>query len=149
MPHYLNTRDMDIGERAHRHFADGLHDRVVEDALDAAYAAAPIDDGELRAGLHAIAHGSLRSTIVGEAEHTEYVLKGTGIYGPSGQPIRSENGPMVFVDSVTNELVFTYEIKGMRPQDFAADAVEEVDRSIRNLARDQATVTRTRFSGGG
>ncbi len=149
MPHWLITNDLALEERATEHFAEGLQATVLEETLETMKRVAPIDDSELVDGLHEVVEDGLHAQIVGEADHTEMVLKGTGIYGPRGRPIEAAPGnPFVWVDEDTGDLIFAYEIKGMRGQDFAEDAIDRIEPRIDGMAVVQATKTRQRFSGG-
>ncbi len=146
MPHTLFVGDLDIQEKASRHFAEGLQATVLAETLDTMKEVAPREDGELVRGLHALADSTLHANIVGEAEHTEMVIKGTGIYGPEGKVIEAAPGhPFVWEDEQTGDLIFAYEIRGMRPQDFPKDTIDLVEPRIDGMAVVQATRTRARY----
>ncbi len=88
MPHWLITNDLKLEEQATQHFAEGLQATVLEETLQTMKRVAPLDDSELRDGLHEVVEDGLHAQIIGEAEHTEMVLKGTGIYGSQGSADR-------------------------------------------------------------
>ncbi len=59
-----------------------------EEAFDTMANVAPEDEGDLKDGLKLLATGGFERLIVGEAPHTEGVLRGTGLYGPRRERIK-------------------------------------------------------------
>ena len=59
-----------------------------EEALDTMLDVAPEDSGDLKDGLKLLKTGRFERLIVGEAPHTEGVLRGTGLYGPRRERIK-------------------------------------------------------------
>lgn len=90
--------------------ADGLRDRIrqraeerfagaVQDVIDATRAAAPRSGGTLEQSIaeagRSFSPGFLSTSIVAPVEWASYQDQGTGIYGPSGQPIRPVNAKVL------------------------------------------------------
>lgn len=101
--------------------------RVTEKVADRARAGAPVDTGELKGSI-STAYRQMPGRIEGHAystvEHSLYVQRGTGIYGPTGQPIRPRRSPfLVFPSRTGGGLVFAREVRGQRAQPFMLEAL--------------------------
>lgn len=94
--------------------------RVLQDLQDAT----PIASGELR---DAWAMLPFDNGILFEnaAPHAHWVLEGTGIFGPVGQPIRPVSKKKMKFEGRSGEIVFAREVQGMRGRDFITPAFQE------------------------
>lgn len=75
-----------------------------------------------------------------KGDHTEFVHRGTGLWGPFHQIIRPARGN-VFPIRKEGRIFFRRWIRGQRPQPFFREAVEEAERSyvpyrVHTLARE-------------
>ncbi len=109
---------------------DVVGPEVLKDLQDAT----PVASGELR---DAWAMLLLNNGILFEnaAEHAHWVLEGTGVFGPVGQPIRPVSArKMVFIAS-SGEKVFAREVQGMPGRDFISAAFndDEITEQIADL----------------
>jgi hypothetical protein len=116
-------------------------ERVTRQATNAVRVRAPVDTGVGRASIRSDVHiGAGRITgRIFMARHMWYQAKGTGIYGPTGSPIRPKTGTvLVFRASRTigplrpgqkhpapgrRGLVFARQVKGVPPNDFVIAGV--------------------------
>ncbi|WP_019549824.1 HK97 gp10 family phage protein [Streptomyces sulphureus] len=131
--------DVDVDEAAVARVLAGVVDEVTTAVATAARRRAPVDNGRLRASIRS--ETSVRgSQVVGEVwsslEYAAYVHEGTGIYGPSGQPIRPRRARVLSWQPRGGGRVFAREVRGQRGQPFLADALAEVspwpiDRTVR------------------
>lgn len=107
----------------------GPVDRAVRQPLEATAAlgtaTAPVDTGFLRNnysidvdGGPGAAHGVLTY----HAPYTQFVIKGTGIYGPRAAPITPKNGKYMVFRGRDGGLVYATETKGQRAQPFIQNA---------------------------
>ncbi|WP_301126737.1 HK97-gp10 family putative phage morphogenesis protein [Streptomyces cacaoi] len=114
-------------------------DEVTAEVANAARRRAPVDRGQLRASIRSETW-QRGSQVVGEVwsslEYAAYVHQGTGIYGPTGRPIRPRRALVLSWDQPGVGRLFAREVRGQRPQPFLAEALAEVspwpiDRTIR------------------
>lgn len=173
MPHTLTAKDPRVVEEAHEYFAETLYGRMVENALGTMRNVAPRDTGELVSGLGIRKDTEREGTITGKAEHTEMVLKGTGIYGPKRERIKPVRAAaLVFYWKKIGQLVamkgdlptpqakamfanwaeergmrpiFAWP-KGMPPRNFAEWTIDVEARRINGYAEESARETLARFS---
>lgn len=98
---------------------------VTEDVARAARRRAPVDDGRLRSSIRT-AYRTRRRTVTGivfsDLDYSQYVQRGTGVYGPRGRPIRGRP-VMVFPDRQGGGLVFARQVRGQPPQPFMLEAL--------------------------
>ncbi len=109
---------------------DTVGPRVLQDLMDAT----PVDSGELRDSWAMI---PLEQGLLFEnaAPHALWVLEGTGVFGPTGQPIRPVTAKkMVFIGQ-SGEKVFAREVQGMPGRDFITPAFndDEIAEQIADL----------------
>ena len=130
MPVSLTVNEQAIQQLVSQHGEIG--DRVSEITRRVANAArtlAPADKGTLRSSINEelVARGNtLVGRVYSDAPQATYLSQGTGIYGPSGQPIRPKRASMlVFKPKGSSEFVFTNEVKGARPNKFMLRALEQ------------------------
>jgi hypothetical protein len=71
------------------------------------------------------------------AFYGHFVTKGTGIYGPKGQPIRRKNGQPFVITAGDGTVIRTDEIKGQRPNPFVAPVAAWADRQAVEVAEEQ------------
>lgn len=107
----------------------GAVDRAVRQPLERTAAlgtlSAPVDTGFLRNnysievdGGPGAAHGVLTY----HAPYAQFVLRGTGIFGPKASPIKPVNGKYMVFRGRDGSLVFATETKGQPAQPFLQDA---------------------------
>lgn len=131
--------DVDVDEAAVARLVADVVDEVTAEVANAARRRAPVDRGQLRASIRSETrqHGP---QVVGEVwsslEYAAYVHQGTGIYGPTGRPIRPRRARVLSWDQPGVGRLFAREVRGQRPQPFLAEALAEVspwpiDRTIR------------------
>ena len=106
-----------------------VYDNVVSGTLrktDAlATATAPVDTGFLRNNRSTsidAGPSSLRGALTYHANYAAAVMKGTGIYGPSGSPIVPTSAQYLVFRGRDGRLVYAKEVKGQRAQPFLAEA---------------------------
>ena len=102
---------------------------------------APVDTGKGRASIHGeVRHtgSAMVGTVSTPLKYMGYQHRGTGIYGPTGQPIRPKSGKfLVFAPKQgapnpagnrggRGRLVFAREVKGVPPNPFLTDALRAV-----------------------
>jgi hypothetical protein len=99
--------------------------RVVE----AAKGFAPKESGALAADIHYTIEGgspeTLRALIGSNKHYTEAVEKGSGIYGPTGRPIRPRRAK-VMVFNGRKGVVFAKSVKGQPGQHFLKRALQSL-----------------------
>lgn len=89
-----------------------------------------VDTGRLRSSVqHTVVIEGNR--VVGRVgtlvEYALYHHQGTGIYGPSGRPIRPRRARvLVFTPAGSSDPVFAQEVRGSRPNPFLVQALEDV-----------------------
>lgn len=88
---------------------------------------AKVDTGVLRASIRSEVHQSeaeINGFVTAEAPYAAYVEKGTGIHGPTGQPIRPKNGRYLVFQGQDGGTVFAHEVAGSRAAPFMAPALD-------------------------
>lgn len=88
---------------------------------------AKVDTGVLRASIRSEVHQSdseINGLVTAEAPYADYVEKGTGIYGPSNQPIRPKKGTYLVFKGQDGGTVFAQQVAGSRAAPFMAPALE-------------------------
>jgi hypothetical protein len=117
---------------------------VLNKTLNQCASTAPSDTGRLRASHRTsltVSGMTLTGSVYSTAPYATYVNRGTGIYGPTGQPIRPKNGQfLVFragrmigplqkgekhLAPTQRGLVFAREVKGSPPNPYMIIAFEE------------------------
>lgn len=85
----------------------------------------PVDTGRMRAGwAQKVTYSAERVTgeVYNDVFYTGFHVSGTGIYGPTGTPIRPTTRTyMRFRSRATGEWVFAKEVRGIRPNPFVRD----------------------------
>lgn len=88
----------------------------------------PIDTGRLRSSIRTelvTVDGQLAAKVGTNVKYAIFVERGTGIYGPRGQPIRPVRARALrWVPRGQNEAVFAREVRGMKPRPFLLPALE-------------------------
>ena len=97
---------------------------------------APVDSGRLRSSLqitparrlepHLIA-GSLGTAV----KYAPFMEQGTGIYGPSGQPITAKNGKFLRFQ-IGSKVIFAKSVRGSKGRFFMRGALEQNNLAIQN-----------------
>lgn len=89
---------------------------------------APVDSGRLRSSIQirpATRRGNTIEGSVGTAtQYAEYMERGTGIYGPSGQPIRPRRAKMLVWRS-NGQWHFAKEVRGVRPRWYMRGSLQQ------------------------
>lgn len=65
---------------------------------------------------------SLKGTLTYHSHYATAVMKGTGIYGPTGQPIRPKKGKYLVFTGADGNTVFARSVKGQQGNPFLANA---------------------------
>lgn len=129
----------DLDEAALARVLAEVVDDVTTEVANAARRRCPVDNGPLRASIRSETR-QRGSEVVGEVwsalEYAAYVHEGTGIYGPTGRPIRPVRARVLSWQPRGGGRVFAREVRGQRPQPFLGDALAEVspwlvDRTVR------------------
>lgn len=88
---------------------------------------ARIDSGRLRSSITTtlnVGFGTLAVRVGTDVWYAILVHNGTGIYGPSGTPIRPVSAKvLVFTPKGSGQRVFAREVSGMEPNRFLTDAL--------------------------
>ena len=66
--------------------------------------------------------GAIAFRVGTDLPYWRYVHDGTGIYGPTGQPIRPKHAKALRWRGPGGEAIFARQVKGMRPNPFLRDA---------------------------
>jgi hypothetical protein len=86
---------------------------------------APVDHGRLRQSI-GFEMTAAPSAFVGVGvPYARYVIEGTGIYGPRGEPIRPNTKPTLVFKSKSGVTVYAKQVKGQRPNKFLVEALRE------------------------
>jgi len=130
--------DVDLDEAAIVELVVGIVGEITSDVAGVAGRRCPVGDGTLRASLQSQVsrQGTLAvGEVYSDLERAAYVHQGTGIYGPSGRPIRPVRARVLSWEQAGVGRVFAREVRGSRAQPFLADALAEVtghvDRTVR------------------
>lgn len=106
-----------------------MYDNVVNRVLRAtdalATAGAPVDTGFLRNNRSIeidAGPGSLVGSLTYHAHYALFVMKGTGIYGPTGTPITPKRASFLVFRGRDGGLVYARSVRGQRAQPFLAEA---------------------------
>jgi hypothetical protein len=97
--------------------------------LNEAQAAAPVDTGAGRAGMRSeiVIRGGRVIGYIYMPRHMWYQHQGTGIHGPTGQPIRPKNAKvLVWKPRGSKKLVYAMKSAGVPPNPFLADAARRI-----------------------
>jgi hypothetical protein len=144
MPVSYTHRDLDAPLHAAERCLGLFMETLGEEALDTMLDVAPEQNSDLKDGLKIRKTGRFERTIVGEAEHTEAVLTGTGLYGPEKRCIMPTRAEALHF-FVNGEEVFARSVKGQKPQNFAGRTLDiEVPRLDTYMA-EAAAITRRSF----
>lgn len=110
--------------------------------LNAARRGAPVDQGQLRASLHIEytfgPNGEPIARIGSNLKYAIFVHEGTGIYGPTGQPIRPKHGRFLvwpvknnsgigrrrYKGGRTVQYAFARQVRGVRGRPFLVNALD-------------------------
>jgi hypothetical protein len=131
--------DVDLDEAVLAELVADIVGDMTTEVANAARRRCPVDNGQLRASIRSqvITHGSETiGEVYSDLEYAAYVHEGTGIYGPSGRPIRPVRARVLSWQQRGVGRVYAREVRGQRPQPFLANALAEVvpgrvDRSVR------------------
>lgn len=92
-----------------------------------AVATAPVDEGRLKNARTSEVRDE-GSRLVGRLEflvdYAIFVIKGTGIFGPEGRPIRAKRGEYLVFRGRDGRLVYARQVKGQRPNPFLVNALK-------------------------
>ena len=98
-------------------------EEVTERVATAVQVRAPVREGHLKASVRT-AYSSTAGEVVGyvysDLDYSVYVQRGTGLYGPRGQPIR---GRPILVFEVGGRTVFAREVKGQHSNPFMIEGL--------------------------
>lgn len=87
----------------------------------------PFDTGRLRSSITTelrVIDGLPVATVGTNVSYARFVHDGTGIYGPSGQPIRPTSGQfLMFTPKGSRKPVFARQVRGVPPRPFLRDAL--------------------------
>lgn len=107
----------------------GPIDRTVREPLERTAAiatvTAPVDKGFLRNNRSIdvdTGTGSAKGTLTYHAPYAIFVLKGTGVYGPTGAPIRPKTAQYLVFRGRDGGLVYAKQVKGQPAQPFLQNA---------------------------
>ncbi|WP_245600887.1 HK97 gp10 family phage protein [Streptomyces sulphureus] len=121
--------DVSIDEAALARVVDDVVDDVTTAVANRARQRAPVDQGRLRASIRSETRRR-GSRVVGEVwsslEYAAYVHEGTGIYGPSGQPIRPKRARFLSWEQRGVGRVYARQVRGQRPQPWLLEALRDV-----------------------
>lgn len=101
---------------------------------------APKDHGRLAGSFQTDKQDDLTYVVFSNVRYALLVNDGTGIYGPTGQPITPVNSKYL-VFSIGGQTIFTKEVKGQRPNPYIDTSLEEtksrlqefIDRAISEI----------------
>ncbi|MEE1774444.1 HK97 gp10 family phage protein [Streptomyces sp. JV185] len=119
----------DVDEAAIAELVRAIVGEVATATANQARRLAPVDNGPLRASIRQSVdvRGNL---VVGEVysdlEYAAYVHEGTGIYGPTGQPIRPVRARVLSWQPRGGPRAFARSVKGQRPNPFLLRALRDV-----------------------
>jgi hypothetical protein len=102
-------------------------DQVLSAAEAIATATSPVDTGFLRNNRSKTIEAGPDNLVGTLAYHAPYalaVMKGTGIYGPTGQPITPKNGQYLVFRGRDGGLVYAREVRGQRANPFLVNALK-------------------------
>lgn len=125
----VHQAQMEAGMRA-----GGLRfmNRYAERVTTRARVLAPVDTGRLRQSIGwrlQLGRHRVTGVIEARASYAVYVHEGTGIYGPSGSPIRPKSGKFLVFPARRGSsrggrrLIFAREVKGQRANPFLVRAL--------------------------
>ncbi len=105
--------------------------RVAENTANIARATAPVDNGQLRSSIRVemrYGDGQVKAWVYTPLEYGLHLHEGTGVYGPTGQPIRPRRGQYLVFPSRSGRggrggMVFAREVRGVRPRRFLLNAL--------------------------
>ena len=86
----------------------------------------PVDTGRLRSSVSHELRQSTRGLLARVGTNVSYALdvhEGTGIYGPRRRPIRPKRAKVLRFKGRGGRIVYTKQVKGMRPRPFLRDAL--------------------------
>ena len=89
---------------------------------------AVVDTGLLRASIHSEvtqSESEISGVVTADAPYANYIETGTGVHGPTGQPIRPKNGRYLVFQTPDGATVFAKEVQGRRATPFMAPALDE------------------------
>lgn len=111
-----------------RYFS-ALGNRIAADARSNA----PVDSGELRGSIRVeqmLTNTEIKTWVYSDLDYSIYVHEGTGIYGPSGSPIRPRRSRFLVFPGRgggrNGNLIFARQVRGQRPQRYLLDALKNV-----------------------
>lgn len=97
--------------------------------LNSAQRSAPVDNGIYRASLDFTVHSGpawVQLRIGSDLDYAEYIVRGTGIYGPHRTPIVPVRRKFLkFKPKGSSTYVFARSVKGTPPDDHLIDALRE------------------------
>lgn len=103
----------------------------------------PIDSGRLRQSILVSPMRQSGSSFTGSVgtsvDYAAWMERGTGIYGPSGQPIRPKTKKFLAFRGKGGKMVFAKSVKGVRGRFYMKGAVEQNQRNIDGFFEDAAT----------
>jgi hypothetical protein len=118
--------------RAPRVTAESLSQAIGKTAFRTEFLAkkyAPIDKGNLRGSINTqgptVANNNVTATVGTNVTYARYQEEGTGVYGPSRQPIRPKNAKVLAWKS-GGQWHYARQVKGVKPKRYFRQAREEV-----------------------
>ncbi|MGW7504391.1 HK97 gp10 family phage protein [Streptomyces albidoflavus] len=98
---------------------------VTENVADRCRVLAPNRDGRLRGSIKTAVRSSgdqVVGHVYSDLDYSLYVQRGTGLYGPMGQPIRPRRGAFLVFEA-GGQTVFAREVRGTPPNPFMLDGL--------------------------
>lgn len=95
---------------------------------------APTDHGRLSGSFQTKRLNNLNWLVYTPVHYADYVLHGTGIYGPKKRPITPKKAKAL-VFKVKGKTVFAKSVKGQKPDDYVGRAVEETNKDAKKFVR--------------
>lgn len=95
---------------------------------------APVDHGTLQGSWQIEELDYLAYSIFTNIKYAKAVNDGTGIYGPSGQPITPKNGN-VLKFKIGSQTIYTKSVKGQRPNPYIDRAIDTTESRVEKLVK--------------
>lgn len=126
--------------------ANGLErgvQRATAMLTNAAIANAPRKTGTLKRSIHAEVNpigGRLTGRVIqdtGVARYGPFVEFGTGIYGPTGEPITPKKAPFLQWKSPDGRFIRKKSVNGMKPRRYMRDAFDQNKNQVPEIVKEE------------